>query len=26
MLHGEPAERISTVRGRGYRFEAGPAG
>ena len=22
MLHGEPAERISTVRGRGYRFEA----
>jgi DNA-binding response OmpR family regulator len=26
MLHGEPAERISTVRGRGYRFEAEPAG
>jgi DNA-binding response OmpR family regulator len=26
MLHGEPAERITTVRGRGYRFEAGPAG
>ena len=26
MLHGEPAERIRTVRGRGYRFEAEPAG
>ena len=26
MRHGEPAERISTVRGRGYRFEAEPAG
>ena len=26
MRHGETAERISTVRGRGYRFEAGPAG
>jgi DNA-binding response OmpR family regulator len=26
MLHGEPAERICTVRGRGYRFEADPAG
>jgi DNA-binding response OmpR family regulator len=26
MLHGEPAERISAVRGRGYRFEADPAG
>jgi DNA-binding response OmpR family regulator len=26
MLHGEPAERISTVRGRGYRFEVEPAG
>ena len=26
MLHGEPAMRISTVRGRGYRFEAEPSG
>jgi DNA-binding response OmpR family regulator len=26
MLHGEPAERITTVRGRGYRFEADAAG
>ena len=26
LLHGEPAERITTVRGRGYRFEADPAG
>jgi len=26
MAHGEPADRISTVRGRGYRFEADPAG
>ena len=26
MRHGEPAERISTVRGRGYRFETDPAG
>ena len=26
MRYGEPAERISTVRGRGYRFEAEPAG
>jgi DNA-binding response OmpR family regulator len=26
MLHGEPAERIRTGRGRGYRFEADPAG
>jgi DNA-binding response OmpR family regulator len=26
MVDGEPAERISTVRGRGYRFEADPAG
>lgn len=25
-LHGEPAERITTVRGRGYRFEADTAG
>jgi DNA-binding response OmpR family regulator len=26
ILHGEPAERITTVRGRGYRFEADTAG
>jgi len=26
LLHGESAERISTVRGRGYRFEVDPAG
>lgn len=26
MLYGEPSERIITVRGRGYRFEADAAG
>ena len=26
MLRGEPAARITTVRGRGYRFEVGAAG
>jgi DNA-binding response OmpR family regulator len=26
MLRGEPAACITTVRGRGYRFEVGAAG